>query len=99
LSSDFTLKSVNFSSRLVEFTSALPLKFSSIISKSNSISNSYVGLTILEERFVRRIWNIDLILVGEFFKGSHSSPFPLIGRFRPAVLAVNYILLYFTVDA
>jgi hypothetical protein len=74
LSSGFTLRSVDFLSRLVAFTCALSLKFSSIISRFNSISNGYVNLTILEERFVGRIWDIDLILIGEFFKGFHSAP-------------------------
>jgi hypothetical protein len=55
-SSGFTLTSVDFSFRPVALTSILSLKFSSIVSRSNSIPNSlnsYVGWTILEKRFVR----------------------------------------------
>jgi hypothetical protein len=40
-------------------------------------------LIILEERFVGRIWDIGLVLIGEFFKDSHSPP--LVARFGPTV--------------
>ena len=56
------------------FASVLLPKISGIVPRSNSISYGYVDVTILEEKLVGQFWDIGLVLIGEFFEGSHSPP-------------------------